>query len=241
MEAEFPSEDGQPRCRLCGQDSDSHKVFEPEIPVAAAEQPCQGNPDADFGFIPTTASHQPRHLRRPAGRLLPRATIGGCRHAGLKEAEAPPDRRRRRSSPRSTGKTLLTAPANVFTTEREKALHANEHFLWMQGRFVGAEKANRNGAFWTTEDLELGELTVRHGPLNWLHEGRHIIGTIADTRMVVREEAADRDLAQPHISALSAIWKWIYPDEAWVVEQASDAGKLWYSMECVSQGGRLRR
>ena len=35
------------------------------------------------------------------------------------------------------GKTLLTAPANVFTVEREQALHANEHMLWMQGRFVG--------------------------------------------------------------------------------------------------------
>ncbi len=59
-------------------------------------------------------------------------------------------------------------------------MHANEHFLWMQGRFVGAEKANRNGAFCKTEDLELGELTVRHGPLNWLHESKHVIGTIAE-------------------------------------------------------------
>jgi hypothetical protein len=42
----------------------------------------------------------------------------------------------------------------VFTIEQ--ALHANQHFLWIQGRFVGAEKANRNGAFWKTEDLELG-------------------------------------------------------------------------------------
>ncbi len=118
-------------------------------------------------------------------------------------------------------RTLITPPANVFTTEQ--ALHANEHFLWMQGRFVGAEKANRNRTFWSTEDLEL---TVRHGPLNWLHEAKHVIGTIADTRMVKRDEQLAMDLEQPHISALSAIWKWIYPDEAWVIEQASEDCRL---------------
>ena len=102
-------------------------------------------------------------------------------------------------------------------------------------RFVGAEKANRNGAFWSTADLELGELSVRNGPLNWLHEARHVIGTIADTRLVQRDEQTASDLDQPYIEAASAIWKWIYPDEAWVIEQASDANKLWYSMECISK------
>ena len=131
------------------------------------------------------------------------------------------------------GKTLITGRASAFQLER--ALQANEHFLWMSGRFVGAEKANRNGAFWSTADLELGQVSVQHGPLNWLHESRHVIGTIAHAQLVTREEAADRDLSQPYIQATSAIWKWIYPDEAYVVEQASDAGKLWYSMECISK------
>ncbi len=88
---------------------------------------------------------------------------------------------------------------------------------------------------WTKGDLELGQLSVRHGPLNWLHEARHVIGTIADTRMVLRDEQMAMDLDQPYIHATSAIWKWIYPDEAMVIEQASEQNKLWYSMECVSK------
>ncbi len=207
MEAQFNDDAGNPRCLLCGQGMATHKVFEPEIPIAAAE---------NSGVRATLTE-------RPATPVLAEGT-----------SIEPPDTAKAFLT-EVNGRTLITAPANVFTTEAEKALHANEHFLWMQGRFVGAEKANRNGAFWSTEDLELGELTVRHGPLNWLHEARHVIGTIADTRMVKRDEQLAMDLDQPHISALSAIWKWIYPDEAWVIEQASDAGKLWYSMECVSK------
>jgi hypothetical protein len=133
------------------------------------------------------------------------------------------------------GKTLLTGPASTFTPSWEKALSPNEHMLWLQGRFVGAEKANRNGAFWSTADLELGEATVKYGPLNWLHDAKHIIGTIADTRLRVHEEASDQPLEQPYIEAASVIWSWIYRDEASVVEMASDSGRLWYSMECISK------
>jgi hypothetical protein len=133
------------------------------------------------------------------------------------------------------GKTLVTGPASTFTPLWEKALSPNEQMLWLQGRFVGAEKANRNGAFWSTADLELGEATVRYGPLNWLHEAKHVIGTIADTRLVAHEQASDQPLAEPYIQAASVIWRWVYPDEASVVEMASDSGKLWYSMECISK------
>jgi len=33
----------------------------------------------------------------------------------------------------------------------------------------------------------------------------------------------------------AAVWRWIFPDESYVLEQASDQRKLWYSMECVSR------
>ena len=138
-----------------------------------------------------------------------------------------------------SGRTLLTAPASTFAPTWEKALTPNKHFLWMQGRFVGAETPNRNSALWSAGDLELGHATVQHGPLNWLHEARHVIGTIADARYIpgstpTAAEAA-AETVDPHIVAASAIWRWIYPDEAWVIEQASDASKLWYSMECISE------
>jgi hypothetical protein len=133
------------------------------------------------------------------------------------------------------GKTLVTGPASTFQPYWEKALTPNEQMLWLQGRFVGAEKANRNGAFWSTSDLELGEATVKYGPLNWLHEAKHVIGTIADTRLVAHDNAKDQPLEEPYIQAASVIWRWVYPDEASVVEMASDSGKLWYSMECISK------
>jgi hypothetical protein len=71
--------------------------------------------------------------------------------------------------------------------------------------------------------------TVVNGPLNWLHEARHIIGTLAKADYVdpARPQArptqqGDPAAHQPHITATAAIWKWIYPDEAYVVQQASD-------------------
>jgi 2'-5' RNA ligase len=136
------------------------------------------------------------------------------------------------------GKTILTAPA---TTERAamwgQAPNPNPHMLWMQGRFVGAERPNRNGALWSIQDLQLGRPTVAHGPLNWLHQDRHVIGTIADAQFIPSrtEAAAEGDVVpEAHITALSAIWRWLYPDEASVVEMASQAGMLAYSMECIS-------
>lgn len=131
-------------------------------------------------------------------------------------------------------RTVLTAPAYLPPQQFASAMTENPHFLWMAGRFVGGEQANRNGAFWTTSDLEKGQSTVRHGPLNWLHEGRHIIGTIADQAFIKPDSEQASDLAIPHIAAVSAAWKWIYPDECQVIEMANDAGKLWYSMECIS-------
>lgn len=92
------------------------------------------------------------------------------------------------------GRVILTAPASHLTIASqlpdelvarwEKASAGNPHMTWLQGRFVEAEKANRNGAFWTTEDLQFGEMSVTHGPLNWLHEDKTVIGTIADNAMI---------------------------------------------------------
>lgn len=138
-----------------------------------------------------------------------------------------------------SGRTLLTAPAAALAPTAAAA-STNEHFLWLQGRFVGADKPNRNNAYWSADDLELGQTSVTHGPLNWLHEARHVIGTIAEARYVPASSdalcyEAAASAPEPHIVASSAIWKWIYPDEGWVVQQASDAGRLWYSMECISE------
>jgi hypothetical protein len=132
------------------------------------------------------------------------------------------------------GKTILTAPA---TAVLEKAMTDHPHVLWMKGRFVGAEKANRNGALWTTGDLELGEPTVKYGPLNWLHEERHIIGAIAESALVkpTAVEAASDGSTDPYIAASSVVWKWLWPEESAIIERAAEMQSLWYSMECISE------
>lgn len=128
---------------------------------------------------------------------------------------------------------LLTPEASFVRSASMKTMLDDHGYMHLSGRFVGAERANSNGALWLTEDLEMGLPTVAHGPLNWLHEERRIIGTITDARLLVE----DRESAGvgPHIAADSVVWKWIWPREAAVLQQASDAGMLWYSMECISE------
>jgi hypothetical protein len=48
-----------------------------------------------------------------------------------------------------------------------------------------------------------------------------------------REAAAAHGVG-PHIQADAVLWRWLYPQEARIVERAADEKKLWYSMECVS-------
>jgi len=118
----------------------------------------------------------------------------------------------------------------------EKAKQDNPYFMWIAGRYVEADRPNRNSAYWSTADLELGQPTVTHGPINWLHEERHIVGAIAGSEMVhVDKETASASGVGNHIVMLGAIWSHIYPQEANVIQRASENGKLWASMECVSQ------
>lgn len=135
---------------------------------------------------------------------------------------------------------LATKAASVVNVDDVLAEHFREvargpsPHLWVAGRYVGADEPNRNGAFWSSADLEMGEPTVANGPVNWLHEERHIIGAIAGSKLVSREAASESGLGQ-HIVALSAVWPWLYPDESNLIRQASEAGSLWFSMECVSR------
>lgn len=135
--------------------------------------------------------------------------------------------------------TVLTTGTQTFvvtpaTVHRERAA-ANKHLLWIEGAYVGSEVPNRNNAMWTTKDLEFGAPSVQHGPLNWLHEGRHVIGTIADAELVYPVESAEEGRDHPYIRTSAAIWTWLHPDEAEVVAQAAEWGRLFQSMECYSE------
>jgi hypothetical protein len=132
-----------------------------------------------------------------------------------------------------SGKCTITVPAALV---REKALEASEKWLLrVQGRFVGAEIPNRNGAMWTADDLLYGQPTVTHGPLNWLHNEKKVVGTITDSSFVERVQSAAGKVTEPHLQASSVIWRWLYPEEARMAERAADNSSLWYSMECISE------
>lgn len=141
------------------------------------------------------------------------------------------------------GRTLVTAPATTIAAMKDPTVEdiTAEHMLWMHGRFVGAEAPNRNGAFWSAGDLEMAKGSVVNGPLNWLHDAKHVIGTLAKADYInpaakgASGQGVQRSAELPHITATAAIWKWIYPDESYVVAQASDQQSLWFSMECISK------
>jgi len=131
----------------------------------------------------------------------------------------------------------LTAPVTELLQSEQAAglgkQMAERLYMKLRGRFVEAEKANGNGAYWSAADLEVGLPTVAYGPLNWLHEEKKVVGVLSDAAFVGREMAAASGIG-PHITADATLWRWLYPVEARIVERAADESKLWYSMECVS-------
>lgn len=141
------------------------------------------------------------------------------------------------------GRTMLAAPVRPFSLDEiapesaeawARRTEAAPHMKWIAGRYVEAERANRNGALWTTGDLEFGALGVRGGPLNWLHEADKVIGTLAEAEIVTpsTEVASEQ---RPYIATLAALWPWVRPNEvAHFVEQAQ-AGKAYQSMECIAE------
>lgn len=155
------------------------------------------------------------------------------------------------------GRVILTAKASILTeatqlprelAERwEKAASGNQYMTWLQGRYVEAEKANRNGAFWSTEDLQFGEMSVKHGPLNWLHDEQLVVGTIADNAIIrpqLQQSAMltttantvfDAPMPRPYMAAVSTMWNWVHPDKVDAVQRSAERGQLWYSMECVGR------
>lgn len=132
-----------------------------------------------------------------------------------------------------SGRTVITTP---LSPEAAHAIHAQDFTLPLSGRLVEAERANRNGAFWSQGDLEFGLPSVAYGPLNWLHEERKIVGTLLNPRMVRSDdrEASAAGLG-PHIRTDAVMWKWLYPREAAMVSEYAAGGRAWLSMECISQ------
>lgn len=133
--------------------------------------------------------------------------------------------------------SMTDYPARELAAEYEKAA-GNEALMHLTGRFVEAEAANVNGAFWSTADLDYGEKTPVHAPVNYLHRTRHIIGAFTDSKMMrpklaTAERAANQ--GRPFLAVNAVVWREFFPYESRIVEMASSQGKLFWSMECQSK------
>ena len=115
---------------------------------------------------------------------------------------------------------------------------SNPYLKWVAGDFVEADKANSNTQFWTKNDLEIAEYTIKYAPLNMLHRQRTPVGFFAATKKVdlVREQADASGTMK--IQTLAGMWSHLFPHEANLVDAASDANQLYFSMEC--RGSHLR-
>ncbi len=110
----------------------------------------------------------------------------------------------------------------------------NGSFIWIAGRYVQANNANKNGHYWSFEDLKQGEASIRYTPVNALHEWDKPIGTVVQTKIVQRE-GASASPAEPEIQALSVVWGANFPEAAAEIRDAHKQGTLFYSMECVAE------
>ncbi len=110
----------------------------------------------------------------------------------------------------------------------------NDSFLWIAGRYVQGNKANKNGHYWSYDDLRGSEASIRFTPMNVLHKWDRPVGTFVETKIVHREQAGEDDLL-PEIQALGVLWAANFPDVAKAAKEAHEADSLWYSMECVAE------
>lgn len=124
----------------------------------------------------------------------------------------------------------FSAAANDWKIE-----DSNPFIQWIAGDFVEADNPNSNKQFWTKGDLELADYSIRYAPLNMVHKFRQPIGFFAATRKIDLVKDDDDEAAKGgsmKIEALSGLWTHIFPFESALVEQADEAGMLFYSMEC---------
>lgn len=118
-------------------------------------------------------------------RLMPRLSLSQPSTSAPRHPLAPPqDDQPPLIITEGTNALTLTTPVETLPSEQAASDMAKRLFLKLRGRFVEAEKANGNGAFWSARDLEIGLPTVAGGPLNWLHEERTIVGALTSATLV---------------------------------------------------------
>lgn len=116
-----------------------------------------------------------------------------------------------------------------------RSIVANPAYKWVVGKYVQADNPNGNNQYWAHEQLVFGQPSIKHSPMNLLHQARRIVGAFVDTEMMypMGVEAQDA-MTHPYIEALGVFWRARFPQELALVERAYAEGKLFFSMECIA-------
>jgi hypothetical protein len=138
-------------------------------------------------------------------------------------------------------RVYIQSPVGLFTpepTEIENFAFANEvkklapnpHIMWLQGRYVEADRANSNGDQWTAGEIGLKSLTPTLMPITIMHDLRSAVGTIANTAL--RLPSADADVPRARLETTLALWAHRFPQVADEAKINAEQGTLMQSMEC---------
>lgn len=125
---------------------------------------------------------------------------------------------------------LVNEDRDVASNWASSVINKNPAFKWIVGKYVEADNANSNGQYWSLDDLKLSKPTIQHAPMNMGHRQRYIVGTYAASELMYPMESD----SNAYIETASVFWKYYFPDEFKVVQQAYDSGALHQSMECVA-------
>lgn len=107
----------------------------------------------------------------------------------------------------------------------------NDSLLWLKGQYVEGDSPNRNGQFWTGEELAIKSLTPRLMPITVMHDPTTAVGLIADTKLLTPD--AD-GVPRARIDTVLAIWAHRFPEIAAEIMENYEQGTLMQSMECSS-------
>lgn len=105
----------------------------------------------------------------------------------------------------------------------------NENLLWLRGQYVEADKPNRNGQLWTSDELSIKSLSPTLMPITVMHDPRTAVGLIADTKLLVPE---NDNVPRARIETALAVWAHRFPAVAEECLANYKQGTLMQSMEC---------
>lgn len=109
---------------------------------------------------------------------------------------------------------------------------------WLLGRYVHADRANRNGHIFPLDDLKDSYKLVNHTPLNMQHRPRDIIGTFIASELLWPLDGAATDAGDPPtpwVETLAAVWRHVYPQTYADIKAATAKGIAALSMEAYPE------